>query len=193
MTREEARKILGEEATEEQISNLLNNVHNSLKTKEDEIKTLREKVDSQGDYDSIKAQLDEINKAKMSEEEKIAAKLKEAEQKKAEADVIYNTAKAKEILSGFNVPEDLIKSLVTADSTSTINNANLLKEQMVTLQEKVTKDVTDKIASLDVKPNPTNVPQGDDVMTREKFEKMTMLEQKQWKDENLDAYHEMFS
>ena len=193
MTREDARKILGEEATEEQISNLLNNVHNSLKTKEDEIKTLREKVDSQGDYDSIKAQLDEINKAKMSEEEKIAAKLKEAEQKKAEADIIYNTAKAKEILSGYNVPEDLVKSLVKPDEATTISNANMLKSQMDTLKDKVTKDVTDKIASLDVKPNPTNVPQGDDKMTREKFEKMTMLEQKQWKDENLDAYHEMYN
>lgn len=193
MTREEARKILGEEATEEQISNLLNNVHNSLKTKEDELKTLRDKINSQSDYNELKAQLDDIKKAKMSDEEKIAERLKEADEKNAAANIIYNTAKAKEILSGYNIPEALVSSLVTSDATETINNANLLKTQMDTFKDKVTKDVKEQISTLDITPNPTNVPQGDEKMTREKFEKMTMLEQKIWKDENLDAYHEMFN
>ena len=53
--------ILGESATEEQVSDLLNNFHNSLKAKEDENKKLQSKLDSQKDYAELKKQLDTLN------------------------------------------------------------------------------------------------------------------------------------
>ena len=55
------------------------------------------------------------------------------------------------------------------------------------------KQVREELSNLSAKPNPSNVPNQDDRMTIEKFSKMTMTEQKQWKDEHLDEYHEMYS
>ncbi len=75
MTREDARKILGEDATEEQITNLLNNYHiqesSKVKELEKQINSLNEQNSKYSDYDEIKSKLDEINKANMSEQEKL--------------------------------------------------------------------------------------------------------------------------
>lgn len=192
MTREDAKKILGEGATEEQISNLLNTFHNSMKAKEDENRSLKAQLEGRSDYDSLKAQLDEINRAKMTEDERIAAKAKEAEDKLNAANKIFNTAKAKEILSGYNLDEKLIQQIVTSDEASTIANANMFKMQMDSFKETIEKNVKDSIAKLDVKPAQTNVPQGDDVMTKEKFDKLTFAQKKEFKDANIDKYHEWY-
>ena len=192
MTREDAKKILGEGATEEQISNLLNTFHNSMKAKEDENKSLKAQLEGRSDYDSLKAQLEEINRAKMTEDERIAAKAKEAEDKLNAANKIFNTAKAKEILSGYNLDEKLIQQIVTSDEASTIANANMFKMQMDSFKETIEKNVKDSIAKLDVKPAQTNVPQGDDVMTKEKFDKLTFAQKKEFKDANIDQYHEWY-
>ena len=191
MTREEAKRILGENATEEQISNLLNSFHNSLKAKEDENKSLKSKLDSQKDYETIKAELDEINKAKMSESERIAEREKEVEEKLSKANKILNSAQAKNILADYGLSDEVIEKLVSDDETTTINNANLFKVQLDSYKENIIKNVKSEIANMDIKPTQTNIPQ-ETGMTKEKFSSMTMLEQKQWKDQNLDKYHEMF-
>lgn len=191
MTREEAKRILGENATEEQISNLLNSFHNSLKAKEDENKNLKSKLDSQKDYETIKAELDEINRAKMSESERIAEREKEVEEKLSKANKILNSAQAKNILADYGLSDEVIEKLVSDDEATTINNANLFKTQLDSYKENITKSVKSEIASMDIKPTQTNIPQ-ETGMTREKFNSMTMLEQKHWKDQNLDKYHEMF-
>lgn len=191
MTREEAKRILGENATEEQISNLLNSFHNSLKAKEDENKSLKSKLDSQKDYETIKAELDEINKAKMSESERIAEREKEVEEKLSKANKILNSAQAKNILADYGLSDEVIEKLVSDDETTTINNANLFKVQLDSYKENIIKNVKSEIASMDIKPTQTNIPQ-ETGMTKEKFSSMTMLEQKKWKDQNLDKYHEMF-
>ena len=50
----------------------------------------------------------------------------------------------------------------------------------------------EELTKLDVKPNPTNVPTGEPVMTKEKFDAMTMVQQKAWKDANIDKYREWY-
>ena len=169
MTREEAKKILGENATEEQVSNLLNSYHNSMKTKEAELKQAQEMLAKYSDYDALKNQLDEINKAKMTEQEKLEADKKTAEENLKQSRIILNKAKAKEVLSGYDIDDELINSLVNDDETLTLKNANLLKTKMDTFKDSVTKEVQSQITSLDVKPTPTNIPQKDDAMTLDKF------------------------
>ena len=189
MTRDKIKEIMGEGVSEEQISNLLNTFHNDNNANKSKIQELEQKL--QG-YDDMKSQLDAINAAKMSDEEKLAEKLKNAEAKEKAANVIYNTAKAKEILSGFNIPDELIAKMVSDNETETVNAATLLKNQMSEYKDTITKNVKEQIAKLDVKPNPSNIPPGDDVMTKDKFAKMTMLEQKQWKDANLEQYRKWY-
>lgn len=192
MTRDKIKEIMGEGVSEEQITNLLNSFHTDNNSNKAKIQELEQKLEKVSDYNEIKNQLDAINAAKMSDEEKIAQKLKEASEKEKAANKIYNTAKAKEILSGYNIPDGLIEKLVSDDETETINAANLLKSQMSDYKESITKNVKEQIAKLDVKPTPSNIPPDEGIMTKEKFSKMTMLEQKNWKDSNIDKYREWF-
>jgi hypothetical protein len=74
MNREKAREILGDNATEEQITNLLNSWHldenEKVKELENKINSLTAENSKHSDYDEIKKQLDEINQANMTEQEK---------------------------------------------------------------------------------------------------------------------------
>ena len=77
MNRDKARIILGENATEEQVTNFLNEWHkekNEEKNQyETQLKDLQNQMSKYSDYDEIKSKLDEINKANMSEQEKLEA------------------------------------------------------------------------------------------------------------------------
>lgn len=191
MTREEAKKILGENATEEQVSNLLNSYHNSMKTKEAELKQAQETLAKYSDYDALKNQLDEINKAKMTEQEKLEADKKNAEENLKQSRIILNKAKAKEVLSGYDIDDELINSLVNDDETLTLKNANLLKTKMDTFKDSVTKEVQAQITSLDVKPNPTNIPQKDDIMTLDKFSNLSAEEQNKFIEEHQEEFENL--
>lgn len=197
MNREKAREILGENATEEMITNLLNNYHVEESTKikelESKVNTLTEAQSKYSDYDEIKSKLEEINKASMTEQEKIEAMKKETEKNLAQSRIIVNTAKAKNILSGLDLDDDTIAMLVSDDETKTINNATKLKAKFDSVKETVKKETTENLSNLNLKPNMDNaVLNADKVMTKEKFDKLPMHEQKAWKNENLEKYREFY-
>ena len=110
MKRDDIKNILGEDASEEQITNLLNAFHNSSKEAKNKIDELNAKLSDYdaklSEYDDIKKKLDDINKANMSEQEKLEADKKLTAETLKKAQIIYNTAKVKEILSGENVDEN---------------------------------------------------------------------------------------
>ncbi len=135
------------------------------------------------DYDDIKKQLDDINKAKMTEQEKIELMQKETKQKLAHANRIYNTAKAKEILAGLDLDEDLIQLVVSEDADKTIASANKLKEKFDIQKENVVKETKESLTSLNLDPTLPNVNQNN-VMTLEKFGNMSAEEQNKWMQEN---------
>ena len=179
--------------SEEQTTDVLNEFH-SLNKENDNLKKQIEALKSQSSkVMELEKQLDEINKSKMTEQEQAEAKKKEADEYYSKAQKIYNTAKAKEILAGYDVDDEIINNLVVNDESQTLTNATKLKELLDFKIENTTKKVKDELSNLNAKPNPSNVPNQDDTMTKEKFSKMTMLEQKQWKEEHLDEYHEMYS
>ena len=179
--------------SEEQTTDILNEFHGLNQ----EIERLKKEVASSNETkakaDELQKQIDEINKAKMTEQEKIDANLKESEELKRKAQIALNTANAKTILAGYDVDDEIIASIVSGDEQSAINKANLLKSKFDTLKDNTSKQVREELSNLSAKPNPSNVPNQDDTMTKEKFSKMTMTEQKLWKDEHLDEYHEMYS
>lgn len=192
MNRDEARKILGEGATEEQVTNLLNSFHNAEKVKNDKIAQLESQLNNVSDYDDIKKQLDDINKANLSREEQIALKEKEAEQKLANASIILNTTKAKEILAGFDLDDETISMLVSDDEAKTINNATKLKEKFDSLKENVAKETKETLTNVDLTPSITNVNQGEeDEMTMEKFMNMSADEQEKFINENPEKFENL--
>ena len=197
MNRDEARKILGEEATEEQITNLLNNYHiqESAKVKEleSQLSGLKEQNSKYSDYDEIKNKLDEINKANMSEQEKLEQMRKEAETNLKNSRVIVNTAKAKEILAGLDLDDSLISLVVSDSEEKTIDNANKLKAKFDSTKETVAKATKESLMSADLKPSISNVNQSeqDGIMTFEKFDSMSAEEQNKWIEEHPTEFENL--
>lgn len=180
MNREKAREILGENATEEQITNLLNQWHidESAKVKdlESKVNNLTTENSKYSDYESIKQQLDDINKANMTEQEKLEQMKKEAETNLKNSRIIVNTAKAKDILAGLNVSDSLIAKLVSDDETTTINSANELKTMLEAQKEEVAKQTKESLITQNIQPTISNVPQTD-AMTMSKFMELSAEEQ----------------
>ena len=187
MTRDEARKLLGEEATEEQITNLLNNWHlkenAKVKELENQINSLNGEINKYSDYDEIKSKLTEIEKANMTEQEKLEAQKKEIETNLKNSRIIVNTAKAKEILAGLDLDDDIISLVVSDDAEKTISSANKLKAKFDMQKESVAKETKESLASLDLTPSISNVNQ-DEGMTLDKFGNMSAEEQNKWLQEN---------
>lgn len=188
MTRDEAKKILGENATEEQITNLLNNYHltesSKIKTLEEQLNTLKSENSKYSDYDTIKSKLNEIEQANMTEQQKLEQMKIETEKNLKESRIIVNTAKAKEILAGENIDEQLIASLVDDNLDNTIAKATMFKQTLTNLKDSVAKQTKESLVNTDLKPSITNVNPNQDVMTLEKFGNMSAEEQNKWLQEN---------
>jgi len=191
MNRDEARKILGEGATEEQITNLLNNFHNMEKVKNDEIATLKAENSKYSDYDAIKSKLTEIEKANMTEQEKLEQMKKETETNLKNSRIIVNTAKAKDILVGLDLDDDTIAMLVTDDEAKTISNATKLKEKFDTLKANVEKQTKESLVVADLTPSISNVNQNEGVMTLDKFSNLSAEEQNKFIIEHPEEFEKL--
>lgn len=198
MKRDDIKKILGENATEEQISNLLNAFHekeSETKKQTDDTKKelddLKKQLNKYSDYDTIKKQLDDINKANMTEQEKMEEQKKEIAENLRQSRIIVNTAKAKEILAGESVDEELLNRIVTDDTDTTIALANKFKETLNTLKTNVEKQTRESLSTQDLKPSITNVTQDGGAMTLEKFYDLSAEEQDKFIEEHPDEFNNL--
>lgn len=193
MTRDEAKKILGENATEEQVTNLLNSFHNAEKSKNEEIANLKTQMSQFSDYDDLKKQLDDINKAKMTEQERLEEEKKEIEKNLKESRIIVNTAKAKEILAGEVIDEEIIASLVTDNLDVTIAKATKMKQTLTALRDSVSKQTKEDLVNANIDPSLSNVnPNKDDgPMTFEKFSDLSIAEQEKFIEEHPEEFENL--
>lgn len=191
MSRDEAKKILGEGATEEQITNLLNKVHLMEKGKNEEIANLKEQNSKYSDYDEIKNKLNAIEQANMTEQQRLEAEKQEIAKNLKESRIIVNTAKAKEILAGENIDEKLIATLVDDNLDSTIAKATMFKQTLTNLKDSVAKQTKESLTDIDLKPSITNVNQNDEVMTFDKFSKLSATEQEKFIAEHPDEFEKL--
>lgn len=192
MTRDEARKILGEGATEEQINNLLTTFHNNEKAKNKEITDLQNKLNQFSDYDAIKSELDEINKSKMTEQEKLEEMKKEIEQNLKDSKITKNEATARKILAETNISDNLLARLIDEDEQKTIDNANEFLNSYNSLRDEVAKKTKEELTTLDVKPDISNVnPNENNMMTWEKFSQMSQEEQSKFAEEHPTEFNNL--
>lgn len=189
MTRDEVKKILGENATEEQITNTLNALHNQTNALNKQIEDYKVKESKYSDYDEIKRQLEDINKANMSEQEKLQAQQEEAAKYLHEAKLIRNKAKVMEILAGKGFDEEIIDSIVGEDENLSVAKAQKLVERLDTVIADTKKKTEEELANLNVKPNLSNVnPNNDGAMNWEKFSKLSQEEQNKFAEENPEEF-----
>lgn len=189
MTRDEVKKILGENATEEQITNTLNALHNQTNALNKQIEDYKVKESKYSDYDDIKKQLEDINKANMSEQEKLQAQQEEAAKYLHEAKLIRNKAKVMEILAGKGFDEEIIDSIVGEDENLSVAKAQKLVERLDTVIADTKKKTEEELANLNVKPNlPNTNPNSDSAMNWEKFSKLSQEEQNKFAEENPEEF-----
>lgn len=190
MTRDEVKKILGEGATDEQITNYLDGYHAIEKEKNKEINDLKAQLSKFNDYDDIKKKLDDIERANMTEQEKIQEMKKEAEKNLRDSKLVVNKAKATQILAGLNISDDIINSLVVEDEAQTTQNATNLASQINTIKEAVVKQTKEELNALDVKPNMSNVDPnaGNKPMDWDAFTKLSSEEQSKFQMEHPEEF-----
>lgn len=206
MTREDVKKIIGEDATDVQINNFLNYYHSYDKTKSDEINGLQAKINEHGDYEAIKKELDDMKKANMTNEELLVAKQKEldAEKEKAKQEQLkfqrkQNSLEAKSILMDAGITNEdklneLLASISTDNKDATIASANSIAELIKSTKDSTEKSVKEQLMKQE--PNPAadsgKKADSDETMTLDKFNKLSYEEQKEWKDAHLEEYHKLY-
>lgn len=200
MKREE---LLEKGYTEEQVSELLDAWHkaNANLSKENEklktdlgqanetISGLNQKVSG---LTKVEEEYNAIKQSQLTDEEKRKLALEEAEKKQREANKIYNTAKAREIFSEIGgISDEVLSSIITDDEKTTVANATNLLNLIKTRDEAIEKTTTEKLTSLDLKPNPSNTSTQDNVMTWEKFDSLSSDEQMKFAEEHPDDFAKM--
>ena len=190
MTRDDIKKILGEGATEEQITNTLNALHNQTNVLNKQIQDLQANVNKYSDYEEIKKQLDDINKANLTREEQLALKEKEIAEHLKNAKLTENKAKVMEILAGKDIDEDIINSIVGEDLDISVSKAQKLAQKLETVIADTKKKTEEELANLNVKPNLPNTDPNNDggVMSWDKFSKMSIEEQNKFANEHPEEF-----
>lgn len=198
MNREEAKKLLGENATDEQINALLTSIHNEVSAKNDEIKSLTDKLtNNQSEIEKLKAsdlELQKIKESQMTEQEKAKALQDQLNAQVSEYKRLTNSAKAKSILVGAGISNERADSLVSKfvkdDEQATLDLANELVAEFNSLKELTEKKVKDDILNTDVTPNGSNVnsKKDDGVMTWDKFQSLSLEEQNKFQSEHPQEF-----
>lgn len=199
MNREDVKKILGEGATEEQISAVLDKFHTEQNDFKIKIANLESTVNS--DKDAIeklkgyKTQLEEIKRASLTEKEQLELEKKAVAEEKEQYKILNNSAKAKQILAGTGLEvekiDELVASIVKEDEAATLASATLLATQLNTLKENTEKKTREELANINIKPNPTNIPPNSDKMTWDSFMKLSPAEQEKFRNEHPAEFEKL--
>ena len=171
ISREEIKKKLGESATDEQISAMLDLLHTSEKNLKDEKNNLQTQLDKLSDYDEMKQKLAEIENEKLTEQERLQKEKEEIAKNLKESRLVKNKAKVMTVLAGLDIDEELVDSLVSEDENVSINKANKLKTKIETLSSEVEKRTKENLTQLNIKPNVNekNLDNNNGAMTFEKL------------------------
>jgi len=194
MNREQAKKLLGENATDEQVNALLTSIHDEVSAKNDEIKSLTDKLtNNESEIEKLKAsdlELQKIKESQMTEQEKAKALQDQLNAQVSEYKRLTNSAKAKSILVGAGISSERADSLVSKfvkdDEQATLDLANEFVAEFNSVKELTEKKVKDDILNTDVTPNGSNVnsKKDDGVMTWDKFQSLSLEEQNKFQSEH---------
>lgn len=190
MKREE---LIAKGYSEEQVTEILNMVHGNDENFKKQISSLQNENKKYSDENATyKSQLDEINKANMSEQEKLEQMKRDTEKNLRDSKIIVNKAKATEILAGLGLNEKVINKLVTDDENETLENANTLLSDIKAMRDNIVKETQESLLKRDTKPSGSNDPNNDNgEMTKEKFYKLSYEEKLEFKRSNPEEYENL--
>lgn len=191
------KTLLGKGFTEEQVTEILNGFHAEQSALQAQLANAQKDLDTKNKEVSeligYKSQVEEIQKAQMSDAEKIAAKRKEADEYLAKAKITNNTATAKSILASIGITDEgIISTVVDSDEAKTIEKANALKTAFVTREEEAAKKAKEELSKIDITPPGSNVqPGADNAMTWEKYTQLSDEEQAKFATEHPEEFNNL--
>lgn len=196
MTREEAKNLLGENATEEQISNLLNTFHSEQRNLSEKNKELEAKLNSlaseNGTLKEFKTKVEEKERENLTKEQQLDLALQEVAKTKKTMAIDSNSVKAKSLLVGAGIEEDkadeLVRTIVKEDLNETLKSAELFVSQFNSIKEKTTESVKNELAKADVKPTPSNIKPDSNGMTWDKFVNLSNAEQVKFQKDHPEEF-----
>ena len=199
MNREDVKKLLGENATDEQVSAVLDKFHSEQKELKEKVTNLESDVtkltNTNSELEKYKTKHLESEKANMTKEQLLEAREKELAEKTKKTELLHNSIKAKSILVGAGVDEaradELVASIVKEDENATIASANLLAQQFKSIEENTAKKTKEALLTADVKPNPSNKTTDSKPMTREEFMKLSQGEKNKFIQEHPDEFYNL--
>lgn len=193
-------ELLEKGYSEEQVSELLDIFHKNnadlVKQNENLTTDLANANNKIAGLSEKEKELNSIKQAQMSDSEKMALKIKEIEEREKnskevemEARKVLNEAKAKVILSEIGgISDSILKSIVTDDENTTIQNANDLLNQFKTFKETTINKTKEELSSVNIKPAPSNTNLDTDAMTWEKFNTLSSDEQSKFEQEHPEEF-----
>ena len=198
MTREEAKKLLGESATEEQITALLEKFHQEQDDLKKQVTTLeadnKKLSNSNTELQEYKTKYTELEKNNMTKEQLLEAREKELVEKTKKTDLLNNSIKAKSIFIGAGITDDrseeLVNYIVKEDEAATLASANLLAQSFKVTEENAIKKTKEELLTSNIKPNPSNI-MHDSTMTKENYFKFSQKEKKKIKQENNNSFYNL--
>ena len=199
MSREQAKALLGENATEEQITAVLDKFHEEQKELKAELaaaKTANSTLQAENkDLQGYKTKYDESEKAKLSDQERMALKEKELDEKLKKVALKNNAISAKSILVGAGISDEraeaLVASIVKEKEEDTIAAANLLAQEFSSIKETTAKTTREQLANLDLKPNPSNKAPDSKPMDWNTFTSMSQEEQDKFIKEHPEEFQKL--
>lgn len=190
MKREE---LLEKGYTEEQVSELLDMFHknsaNLTKQNENLASELAVANNKIAGLTEKEQELNSIKQAQLSDADKIALDKEQAAKNLSESKKILNEAKARVILAEIGgVSDSVLKSLITEDEATTIQNANDLLNQFKTFREQTVNKTKEELSSIDIKPAPSNTNLDANTMDWEKFSALSDEDQIKFQEEHPDEF-----
>lgn len=191
------KTLLDKGFTEEQVTEILNGFHaeqSAIQAQNAQlVKELENRNKEVTELIGYKAQVEEIQKAKMTESEKLAAMKKEADEYLAKAKITNNTATAKSILASIGITDEgIIGTVVDSDEQKTIEKANALKAAFVSREEEAAKKAREELSKIDITPPGSNSqPGADNVMTWEKYQQLPEEEQAKFATEHPEEFNNL--
>jgi cell division septum initiation protein DivIVA len=197
MRREE---LLEKGYTEQQVSELLDMFHKNSANLTKQNQDLASQLDTANNQiaglKQTAQEYDALKQSQMTDSEKLQAKIKEIEEREknaakllSESQRTLNESKAKVILSEIGgVSESVLKSLVTDDEQTTIQNATELLNQFKSFKEQTINKTKEELSSIDIKPTPSNTNQDAGAMDWEKFSALSDEDQIKFQEEHPDEF-----
>ena len=196
MNRNELKELLGEEIDDAKISGILDKFHAEQKDLKNQLSSLTTQVDTlKNDKESLmdyKTKYEAAEREKLTEAEKNELERKELAALKQNLMRQTNANEAKAILtetglSGEEV-DALVASIVKDSKEETVKAAQLLSNQFKAIKENTAKTTREELATVDTKPNLSNIPSGSEKMDWEKYSKMSQAEQAKFREEHYEEF-----